>query len=225
MRLIKLKSSQAKIFFLILSLFSLLILSCYEQTIVFDDNKRSGSIEIDYILHDEFFRILSRMTSRSTLDLKSEIIFSDQKTKILINKYPNLKIIEHQITDLNYGKQVKLKLQFTNLNNLPQELPFSFSPITMNQAKSIKQTLNISFLGNINNVINNFNSLESEQKVYFTSILKLIPFQFVFKPKTSVLSMKGGKIEKSHNTESLIWQATLLDVFLNKGEISIVIKL
>ena len=194
------------------------MVSCFKQTIIFNQDNKSGEMIIEYSLTDDLYQLLdmgianmpgdNEINLDSTMLLEKELIMEEfAKKKQLVEPVKvNIELNENQYKGFIHFK-------FNSFDELLKELPLDYMPVNVvreNNKITITQNINTSSMEELE-ILKEFLAQQKESDIeYFDNIKNNVNFSFLLKTPRDITNSSGGKIEK--NKKNINWSFKLVDL-------------
>ena len=208
--------------YLYISIFFILLISCYNQTIILNSDKNSGKMIIKYNLDDDYFQLVSIATENLFIEednkfdpliLIDEDLFKDTFKETEYIKLRSVKI------DTSNGYNGNIIIEFSDLEKTLEALPRGLLNLTLKKENSnitITQILDFKKM-DPDEIFKNFVLQQKEEEInFYNRLIKEAKFTFIIKTLTPIKYTEGVMLSKDKKQAKYTF---MINDFINSNKI------
>ena len=215
--------------FLLLFLFFIVLISCYNHTLILNSDKNSGKMIIEYNLDDDYFQLISIATENLFIEENNKfdpLILIDEdlfKETFKDTEYVKLKSIK---IDTSNGYKGNIVIEFSDLQKILETLPSGLLNLTLkkeNDNITLTQILDFKKM-DPDEIFKNFVLQQKEDDIdFYNRLTKEAKFKFIIKTITPIKYSEGVILSK--DKKQAMYNFTINDFINNNKVLKFVISL
>ena len=208
--------------YLYISIFFILLISCYNQTIILNSDKNSGKMIIKYNLDDDYFQLVSIATENLFIEEDNKfdplILIDEDLFKETFKETEYIKLRSVKI-DTSNGYNGNIIIEFSDLEKTLEALPRGLLNLTLKKENSnitITQILDFKKM-DPDEIFKNFVLQQKEDDInFYNRLIKEAKFTFIIKTLTPIKYTEGVMLSKDKKQAKYTF---MINDFINSNKI------